>query len=55
MCHLKDLKNENMLDLLYHLYERIMKYKLTHFSGGIIKRIVLPKENIYFSKTDESL
>lgn len=23
--------------------------------GGIIKRIVLPKENIYFSKTDESL
>ena len=23
--------------------------------GSIIKRIVLPKENIYFSKTDESL
>lgn len=45
-----------MLDLLYHLYERIVKYKLTRFCGGdIIKRIVLPKENIYFSKTDESL
>ena len=34
LCHLNDLKNENMLDLLYHLYERIVKYKLTHFSGG---------------------
>ena len=25
------------------------------WGGGITKRIVLPKENIYFSKTDESL
>lgn len=55
LCHLKDLKNENMLDLLYHLYERIMKYKLTHFSGAIIELILLPKENKYFSKADESL
>ena len=40
-----------MLDLLYHLYERIVKYKLTHFSGGYNRT----KENKYFSKTDESL
>lgn len=51
LCHLNDLKNENMLDLLYHLYERIVKYKLTHFSGGYNRT----KENKYFSKTDESL
>lgn len=44
-----------MLDLLYHLYERIVKYKLTHFSGAIIELILLPKENKYFSKANESL
>lgn len=32
-----------MLDLLYHLYERIVKYKLTYFSGAIIE---LKKINI---------
>ena len=51
LCHLNNLKNENMLDLLYHLYERIVKYKLTYFSGGYNRT----KENKYFSKTDESL
>lgn len=39
-----------------YLYELIVWNANWHaFVWGIIKRIVLPKENIYFSKTDESL